>query len=237
LTWFDRQGHELATLGPEGQFFGVLLSPDGRRVLANSWLLDAGSAEQVKLPSAGYPLWSRDGSAIRVQSAAADTVEEHPLANLREVRSAWQVPKYAPRAGLIAGLMDAAPAGTLGYDDGESFDIVRPGAQASEAIHLPVPPGETIVGGRLSPDGRWLLYTTNGIYLQAVAAASLRRQISPSGSHAVWHPDGKEILLPRLQNLAGARRSPRPSDPGCRTRASFRTPPQPGQWARTRFWL
>ena len=50
-------------------------------------------------------------------------------------------------------------------------------------------------GAEISPDGRWMVYSTKGIYVQAVAPGSLRQQISPARNHAVWRADAKEIVF------------------------------------------
>ena len=78
LTWFDRSGHQLATVGapfPSTQL-SPSLSPDGRRVALyrrvngnlDVWLLDVerGVPTRFTFDSAddGIPLWSRDGSRI-----------------------------------------------------------------------------------------------------------------------------------------------------------------------------
>jgi eukaryotic-like serine/threonine-protein kinase len=201
LTWFDRQGHELGTLGPESISFGILLSPDDRHVLTGSWLLDSATSEQVKLPFTGFPLWSPDGSAVLVRSLAGDTIEEHPLANLSEIRSARPIPQPAASGQFGSVTSD----GTWMYFSNGSFYALRPGARISDAIRIPVPSGDSITGAVLSPDGRWLVYSSTGIYVQAIAAGSLRRQISLGGVNAVWRADGKEILFWRDSKIWSVR--------------------------------
>src|SRR5262249_19792362 len=76
LTWFDRSGKAVGTLGApdENGLQEVSLSPDGRRVAVQRtvqrntdiWILDA--AHQIRLasdpPLDMYPVWSPDGSRI-----------------------------------------------------------------------------------------------------------------------------------------------------------------------------
>jgi len=55
--------------------------------------------------------------------------------------------------------------------------------------------------GQLSPDGRWLAYTsnqvqrTNELYVQSFPTATIRVRVSPAGGdHARWRQDGKELF-------------------------------------------
>jgi dipeptidyl aminopeptidase/acylaminoacyl peptidase len=78
LVWFDRSGKEVGTLGTpdENGLEYPELSPDGRRVAVdrtveenrNVWLIDAARGLPSRFTfdpaSAGYPLWSPDGSRI-----------------------------------------------------------------------------------------------------------------------------------------------------------------------------
>jgi Tol biopolymer transport system component/tRNA A-37 threonylcarbamoyl transferase component Bud32 len=83
LTWFDRAGSRLATMGEEQQYtFPFRLAPDGRRAVATRdrpggadlWLLDLerGSASRFTSASAlaFYPVWSPDGRTILFTTGA-----------------------------------------------------------------------------------------------------------------------------------------------------------------------
>ena len=82
LTWFDRGGKSLGTLGPVGDYWGVQLSPDNTRVAAvihralsgyfAIWLIDV--ARNLATPfslereRSLAPAWSPDGRAISFAS-------------------------------------------------------------------------------------------------------------------------------------------------------------------------
>jgi hypothetical protein len=88
LSWFDRSGNALGTLGsPEQSGLSTFtLSPDGRRVAAERtiqsqtdlWLLD--STRQIRFTHeaganiARLPVWSRDGGRLAFASVGASSV-------------------------------------------------------------------------------------------------------------------------------------------------------------------
>jgi eukaryotic-like serine/threonine-protein kinase len=75
LTWFDRQGKVLGTLGETGDYAEMAISPDGLRVVVNRhdpqggddlWMFDLARAASTRFTfqGGGYPVWSPDGSRI-----------------------------------------------------------------------------------------------------------------------------------------------------------------------------
>src|SRR5262249_50662666 len=76
LTWFDRSGVRLGTLGPAEPYNAREIGPDGKRVVVehvepraregNLWLvgLDGGSPTPFTFAGAGHPRWSPDGRFI-----------------------------------------------------------------------------------------------------------------------------------------------------------------------------
>ena len=88
LSWFDRSGNPLSTLGPPEQIglTNPRLSPDGHRVAVERslqsetdvWLLDSARQTRFTHASAGtfarLPLWSPDGTRLAFESVRASTV-------------------------------------------------------------------------------------------------------------------------------------------------------------------
>ena len=77
LTWFDRSGNRVGTLGPPALFRGVELAPDGRNaaILINNasggstaWIYDLERGLRTRLSSASSPYtgvaWSPDGKRV-----------------------------------------------------------------------------------------------------------------------------------------------------------------------------
>ena len=80
LTWYDREGKVLGTVGEPGDYQWLALSPDGARValrktsgqLSNIWLLDLSRDTSTRFTFGSArdssPVWSPDGSRITFSS-------------------------------------------------------------------------------------------------------------------------------------------------------------------------
>jgi Tol biopolymer transport system component len=72
LTWFDREGHALRTVGRPAMYDAPALSPDESRVAVardrDVWVLDVSRGTETRLTldagGAGNPIWSPDGTQI-----------------------------------------------------------------------------------------------------------------------------------------------------------------------------
>jgi eukaryotic-like serine/threonine-protein kinase len=213
LTWFDRSGQTLGTLGSLEQvgLSNFRLSPDDRRVaversLQNEtdvWLLDATRRTRLTHASNGrlmrLPLWSPDGSRITfqsvrpgsiglsVQSSAGDEAED-VLFESPEVK----VPSdWSPDGTLLMYYVPNPTSGTdlwvLPRDTRVPFAFLK-----TEANEL---------WGQFSPDGRWVAYQSNDtgryeIYLRAFPSPGGPIPISTTGGvYPRWSRDGKELYF------------------------------------------
>jgi WD40 repeat protein len=78
LTWFDRQGKAVGTLGRPGLYRTLTISPDGKQVAVERadpqtqnrdiWLIEVSSGKETRFTSDpgwdAFPLWSPDGKRI-----------------------------------------------------------------------------------------------------------------------------------------------------------------------------
>jgi len=215
LNWFDRGGKPLSAVGAPGNLFSTSISPDGSTVaVARSdpqmstgdiWLHDltrgATSRFTFGPKTSGYPVWSPDGSRIVFGSTRDGTFrlyvkptggagKEELLSNLHGVPSDWS------RDGRFIVFNQF---GTKGYDiwvlpisgdrplvPGKPFPFLQ--TEFSES------------GAKLSPDSKWVAYTSNEsgqneVYVQTFPSPGGKSQISTGGGNRpVWRRDGRELF-------------------------------------------
>ena len=212
LTWVDRAGKPLGTVGPAGEYEYPRLAPDGKRVAvvrrdpqSRSWdiyVLDlargAGSRLTFDPGDDRNPVWSPDGSRI-AWGASRD--------------GAFQIyQKLASGIGQEELLLKAgAPIypGSWSADGrfllyirldpktGQDLWVLPLAGDRQPSLFLQTPFTET--NGRFSPDGRWIAYTSddqgrNEVYVQTFPASGGKWQISTSGGEQPWwRSDGKEL--------------------------------------------
>jgi Tol biopolymer transport system component len=212
LTWLDRQGRALGTVGPVGDYWNPVISPDGRQIaverrdLPNKdiWILDLGRGTETRFTFyAGVdtaPLWSWDGKRIAWESArdgigqlyvkeAAGVGEEKLLLESQQNKSP----------------ADWASDNTLFYaefEGGTRFHIKKltyPGDAKPSPVLNSVFQGRSSLAA-LSPDGHWLAYVSDEsgndeVYMQTYPISGSKWQISTNnGTEIKWRRDGKELF-------------------------------------------
>ena len=205
LTWVDRAGRSLSTVGPAGQIGEWALAPDETRVLTTTggdlWLFAPPRSEGTRLTyqaRASRPLWARDGRHV-LFTGRGPTV-------------------FAPLT-LTLGATDAAPVIGLGASFAHFEDVTRDGqylvfkadAQVGRLEvwlqHLSTPDAvRPLVQGqfeatqpRVSPDGHWLAFTLSlpsgpAVFAQPFDRPGERIQVSPAGGIGpIWRDDSREL--------------------------------------------
>jgi Tol biopolymer transport system component len=217
LTWFDRKGVPLGTVGAAAYNFNLGLSPDGQLLAVSRqsrttthfgsdiWILDlARGGHAVRLtddPGSEFdPVWSPDGRSILFNSnragplalyrRAADGSGADELVVSREV--SLTTPDWSPVEDVLLYSADAE----AGKGDIEKLPL-GPGATASDFLATPFSEREPA----FSPDGRWVAYTTNmsgrdEVYIRAFAGDPRQIPVSLDGGTAArWRGDGREIFF------------------------------------------
>jgi Tol biopolymer transport system component len=215
LRWFDRTGRSIGSVGPPGRYGPTTqLAPDAKRVavargpMANEdiWILQVadGSGSRLSLEAGGdtEPMWEASGKRLLYQSSTASDV--------RVLR------KDASGAGAAETLASLGPAAHV-WDwsrDGRSVVYSIFGKQRVADLWVlpltgdrkPYPFAESSfhkTQAQISPDGRWLAYTTyesghDEVYVDSFPQPGNRRQLSPDGGmQPRWRRDGTELFYVR----------------------------------------
>ena len=222
LHWFDRSGRVTGMLGAPNAISWGAISPDGNTVavqrveqgLRDIWLHDLarGAASRFTFGpgSKGYPAWSpdgrflsffsqRDGIGRPYKRATSGTGQDEVLSvPLGEPPGATVVEGWSSD-GRYAVLRVVNPK-TLRDIWVLSFN--QSGDLAVKGTPLPYLLTEfDELYGRISPDGRWLAYTSNEskrneIYVQSFPTPGGKLPVSTNGGErSVWRRDGKELYF------------------------------------------
>jgi serine/threonine protein kinase/Tol biopolymer transport system component len=217
LTWLDRTGKSVGTVGAPGNLTGPQLSHDGRRVAisvmdsqgtGDLWIYDLERNTPTRLtfdPATDIaPLWSRDDTRIVFSTSrkspgdlyvkqSAGTANEEPLV----VSSAFKSPSdWSPDGRVL--LFGVNNARTRGGWDLWTYST----ADRKATPFLQTPFNE--IQGRFSPDGRWVAYVSNEsgkdeVYVVPFPGPGGKWQISTTGGRAPsWTRGGKEIVYQSL---------------------------------------
>jgi Tol biopolymer transport system component/predicted Ser/Thr protein kinase len=243
LGWYDRKGERIGAVAAPGDYEDPRISPDGGRVAvnridpstgtANIWLLAIGgeSAGRFTFSSSfdHYAVWSPDGGRIAFDTnrngptdiylkAVSSVADEEPLLQSSEAKSPTD---WSPDGrALVYERLDPKTKSDLWL-------------LPLEGDRTPVPLVHTEsneVDGRISPDGRWIAYSSDDsgrseVYVSAFPKPGGRWQVSSGGgSQPVWRRDGKEIFyLGADRKLMAAPVTPGPRFEAGPSRALFQT--------------
>ena len=211
-TWFSREGRRISAAAPEGSYGDLALAPDQMRVALRAktpegpegvWQLDLRRGILSKLaaevPSAA-PIWSPDSSSIvfakdhqgafRLFRKPSNGGNEEPLIPGDMTRT--------PFAGKQLPSDWSSDGRVVLYEEGGDIWIV-PSAKGTPPRLLVHGPAEE-VEGRLSPDRKWVAFSSDTskrreVYVASVSNPERRWQISAQGGHDPrWRGDGGEIF-------------------------------------------
>ena len=224
LFWRDRSGRVLTQVGERGFYKGAgRISPDGKRLAvgmgdpqADIWVFDLERGSRTRLTFGGathlMPAWSADGKQVVYVRQNGTTVvtgtslrarlangggqeevlmESDPSGQARTLLS----PQWTPDGRYLVHTEQFGPSGagvwaTPLFGDKKPIPIVQ--SQSAQT---------RIVQFSLSPDGRWLAYssTESGreeIYVTHFPSGSGRWQVSQvGGTFPTWRRDSKEIYF------------------------------------------
>jgi len=229
LTWFDRAGKILGPPGEGWIDVNLSLSPDEHQVALalrsgenlDIWTIDVARNLRNRVTSdpepEGWPVWSPNGTTIVFGSGASGLGGLPVKARLIQIpvngsgaREVLVEAVGTPSRPCAARQCVLAP--TDWSADGRfvlyTFSGTFPATSDIWALPLsgerkpfPVIQTEFSEGqGALSPDGRWIAYTTDAtgqpnVHIQPFLRAGAAQRISPNGGrNPHWRADGKELF-------------------------------------------
>ncbi len=208
LTWFDRGGKQIGTVGKPAPYDNVRISPDGHRIAADQidpdgrnvdiWVHELVRATMTRLtfdPSLDHaPVWSPDGKQILFSSnrvldfrlflknADGSGSENEVLQLGSNMVNAWDW----SRDGHYVVFRKENELWFFNWSDRTPKPLLQP--------------KWTILNAQISPDTRWIAYASNEtgtteIYVSPFPNLTSKWQVSNSGGQEPkWRRDGKELF-------------------------------------------
>ena len=222
-VWVDRKGAEGGTLGSQGLYTAVKISPDGRRAVVyqsdrrlgtgDLWLRDLTRDTMVRLTNDAFLessiVWSPDSRSIAYGWDGEGPPDVYVLDVDRggPAKLVYRTPTVDYPVAWLSGnrLLVTVSGGTpvvVGLD----------GAVDNTVTNLP---SQVVT---VSPDGRWLTTTStatgrNEIYVQPFGRPGAPTMVSNGGAQPVWARDSQLLYYRRDQAIFMVRNlSPASSD-------------------------
>ncbi len=221
LLWMDRHGNSLGKLGERAFYKGSgRISPDGKKLAvsmgdpqADIWVVDLSNGSRTRLTFGGAthlePWWSSDGqrvaytrqngtsvvsgTSIRARLASGGGQEESLIETTPADPVTLLYPEFSADNRYLVYTSQKGPTGI------EIWAMPLTGDKKPlTVVPAPAPPAR-LVQYRVSPDGKWLAYssTESGreeVYVTHFPTGQGRWQVSQDGgTYPAWSNGGKEI--------------------------------------------
>jgi Tol biopolymer transport system component/predicted Ser/Thr protein kinase len=204
LTWVDRGGRVLGTVGPAASVAAFALAPDERRVVAtitdsssgqsDLWLFDGPRPTGTRLTfqlDTRRPLWARSADVVYFTTMPGFEQWSVKLSGAAQ-------PEPFDNPGKFQHFEDITPAYVVvNTPTGVSIQRIGRSSERRAVVQESV----NTNGPRVSPDGRWLAYSLSlpagpEVFVQRFDRLGERRQVSTNGgSLPIWRGDGRELFF------------------------------------------
>ncbi len=214
LTWYDRSGKKLGTVGERTEYFDLDLSPDEKQLAATElstatatiWIHDLVNNRRTRLTFSGgahlTPFWSPDGKQVAFTSNQQAAISVKTLD-----RSAPEQTLISSPKPIFQAITDWSHDGRyLMYEQGIGFNVdlwVLP----MSGDHKPFLYTNAASRGTFSPNGRWVAYVAQEsgrpeVFVAPFPWTGTKWQISNGGgAEPRWRADGKELFYFDLNGL------------------------------------
>jgi serine/threonine protein kinase/Tol biopolymer transport system component len=216
LTWFDRGGHPLESVGPPGDRLRPSLSNDGRRLAVDIldasqvgysrdvWIFDQGRTVPTRFTfepgSDRWAVWSPDDRIIAYSSARGGRPDVFTkettgtaAAQILIASEHSHLPAHWSADGRFIALQTLVRGSMTGWD---VFVYAFEEKTAKPFLHSHY----AEVNPRFSPDAHWVAYASDEsgrseVYVQPFPGPGNKFQVSTAGGgQPVWRRDGKELF-------------------------------------------